>query len=435
MYQSKIAIIGAGFSGLAVMNALQQRGIAFDGFEADQQLGGNWYHGVYETVHIISSKKTTQFSEYPMPADYPDFPSAAQILDYLNSYADHFRLRPQIQFNTKVESIAPAANDCWTLRLSNGETRTYGGVVIANGHHWDCRRPSYPGEFNGQIIHSKDYKNPEILKGKRVLVIGGGNSACDIAVESARFGESAHISMRRGYWIVPKLMFGVPFFEISSKLDWLPLRLQRLVIQALLRIFVGRYESYGLQAPQSKLFDHHPTINSQLLYFLKHGRIVPHPDVARYDGKVVEFVDGSRAEFDLIVTATGFHLSLPLLPDGLVEWQNGIPQLIGGILPPQTKNLYIFGIQQVRYGIGPLVSASAAALCTLIETQRQLKQPIGLLLQKLGIETAKSNLVGPEEVLRGCKQVQRFVPQLVKLEKIGLGKWRLGQLGRVSSSG
>ncbi|HNP86183.1 MAG TPA: NAD(P)-binding domain-containing protein [Kouleothrix sp.] len=409
------AVIGAGFCGLGVMAALRRHGIAFEAFERDDRLGGNWYHGVYETVHIISSRKTTEYSDYPMPLNYPDFPSAAQMLTYLNSYADHHALKPHIRFNTGVEHVASAPGDRWELTLSTGERRTYAGVVIANGHHWDCRYPSYPGEFAGQIIHSKHYKNPEILKGKRVLVIGGGNSACDIAVEAARFARSAHISMRRGYWILPKTVFGRPLVESIPIM--LPLWAQRLFLRAAVRVVVGRYEDYGLQRPDHRIFEHHPTINSELLAFLRHGRVTPHPDIARYAGNTVEFTDGSRADFDLIVAATGYHLSLPMLAPGVIAWRNGVPQLIG-LVSPTHKNIYIFGAGQARYGAGPLISAGAETLCTMIRVQRQLRQPIGALLQKLGMQPPNTMLVGPEEVLRSTRQAQRILPALVLLEKV-----------------
>ncbi len=415
MYSQKIAIIGAGFCGLGVAAALTRHGIAFDCLEADDQIGGNWYHGVYETVHIISSRQTTQYSDYPMPADYPDFPSAAQMLAYLNSYADYYRLRDHIQLNCRVERVAPAANDCWELTLSNGERRIYAGVVIANGHHWDRRFPQYPGNFSGTIIHSKDYKQPEMLKGKRVLVIGGGNSACDIAVEAARFGQSSHISMRRGYWFMPRTMFGKPTVECIK--PWMPLWFQRLFLSAMIRIIVGDYTNYGLQQPDHKIFEKHPTINSDLLAFLKQGRITPHPDIARYEGEEVVFVDGQRAAIDLIVCATGYHLSFPFLAEGVVEWKDGIPQLLG-MFHPRYKNIYFFGIGQARYGAGPLISAGADLLAVMIKEQRRLKHPIGAIFQKMGQKPPKTMLVGPFEILRGVKQGRRIAPRLALLERV-----------------
>lgn len=417
MNHETFAVIGAGFCGLGVMAALRRHGIAFEGFERDDRLGGNWYHGVYETVHIISSRRTTEYRDYPMPLNYPDFPSAAQMLAYLNDYAAHHQLGQHIHFNADVVRVTPAPNDRWELTLGNGERRVFGGVVIANGHHWDCRYPSYPGEFTGELIHSKQYKSPEVLKGKRVLVIGGGNSACDIAVEAARFARASHISMRRGYWILPKTFLGKPLVE--SVPIWFPLWAQRLYLRAVVRLVVGRYQDYGLQKPDHRPFEHHPTINSELLYFLRHGRVAPHPDIKRYDGRVVEFADGTRAEFDLIVAATGYHLSLPMLAPGVVEWRDGIPQLIG-LASPTYKNLYVFGAGQARYGAGPLISAGAEALCTMIVAQRRLKRPIGALLRRLGVRPASTMLVGPEQVLRSTRQAQRIVPSLVYLEKLGL---------------
>jgi hypothetical protein len=416
MDNEKFAVIGAGFCGLGVMGAFQRHDIPFEAFEADDQIGGNWYHGVYETVHIISSRKTTEYSDFPMPAGYPDFPSGAQMRAYLNAYADHYQLREHIQLGADVERIAPAPDDRWELTFKGGERQVYGGVVVATGHHWDCRYPEYPGVFSGRIIHSKHYKNPEMLKGERVLVIGGGNSACDIAVEAARFARSSHISMRRGYWILPKTMFGVPSVEVIKL--WMPLWFQRLYVRALVRVFVGRYESYGLQKPDHKVFEHHPTINSELLYFLKHGRITPHPDIRRYDGEEVEFVYGRRTAFDLIVAATGYHVSLPALAPGLVEYKNGMPQLINGMLLPEHKNIYVFGTGQARYEAGPLITAGADALCTMIETQRRLKHSLGAIFQRLGMRPPTTNLVGPAEVLRGTRQAHWVVPRLIYLEKL-----------------
>jgi hypothetical protein len=416
MFSERIAIIGAGFSGLGAAAALKRHGIPFDVLEADTQLGGNWYHGVYETVHIISSRKTTEYSDYPMPENYPDFPSAAQMLAYLNDYANHYQLRQHIQFNTRVNYVAPANDDCWELTLSTGEKRVYGGVIIANGHHWDCRYPQYPGSFAGAVMHSKEYKRPEVLRNKRVLVVGGGNSACDIAVEAARFAQSSHISMRRGYWFLPKTIFGKPTAELMQ--PWLPVWAQRLLLRLLLRVIIGKYENYGLQKPDHKIFEHHPTINSELLYYLKHGRICPHPDITRLEDHDVVFVDGKRETFDLIIYATGYHASVPFLAPGVITWKNGVPQLIGGMLAPKHKNIYFFGMGQPRYGAGPLITAAAETLCTFIKTQKQLKHPLGYLLHKMGAKPPETMLADPFQVLRGARRACWVVPKLVYVERL-----------------
>jgi hypothetical protein len=415
MYTHKHCIIGAGFCGLGVAGAFTRHNIPFDVLEADNALGGNWYHGVYETVHIISSRKTTEYSDYPMPADYPDFPSAAQMLAYLNAYADHWGLREHIQLGTAVSRVAPHG-DQWAVTLANGEQRIYGGVVVANGHHWDKRMPSYPGTFAGELLHSKDYKSPEQLRGKRVLVIGGGNSACDIAVEAARFALSSHISLRRGYWFMPKTMFGRPTAEFIN--PRLPLWAQRLFLRTVIRVIVGRYEDYGLQHPDHKIFEHHPTINTELLHGLKHGRITAHPDVARYDDETVQFVDGQRLPFDLVICATGYYYRYPFLAPGIVEVRNNVPQLIGGVFAPEHKNIYFFGTGQARYGAGPLISAGAEMLCAFIAAQRRMRLPVGAMLRKLGQRPPRSVLIGPGEVLRNTRQGQAIAGRLPLIEKL-----------------
>ncbi len=409
-------VIGAGFAGLGVAAAMKRYGIRFDMVDASDDIGGNWYHGVYDTAHIISSRKTTQYADFPMPDDYPDFPSAGQMLAYLRAFARHYGLYEHVELNTFVEKVTPLDGDRWSVKIRDSNERIYGGVVIANGHHWDRRFPEYPGKFAGQIIHSKDYKDAEILRGQRVLTIGGGNSACDVAVEAARFGKRSVISLRRGYWFMPKTFFGVPSVEFIK--PWLPVPAQRIFIKAMIRVVVGKYTDYGLQEPDHRIFDHHPTINSQLLHCLKHGTITPKPDVKRFDGRTVEFVDGTCEDFDLVVCATGFNVQLPMLDASVLQWKDGFPQLVEGVFPPNHKNLYVFGLGQPRYGAGPLITAGANLLCTMIHTQTQLQNPVGKVLQRLGRKPPTTWLRDPMQVLRGVKRGQRMARRLPLIERM-----------------
>src|SRR5260221_90618 len=164
-----MALIGAGPVGLGLAKVLLEHKIPYEQLEADREVGGNWLHGVYETVHIISSRKTTEYTDYPMPADYPDFPSRQQMLDYLRDYAQKFQLAPHIQFNTKVVMALPLADGRWELELASGEKRVYKGLIVCNGDHWDRRFPNYPGKFEGEFMHSKDYRARAQLAGKREL--------------------------------------------------------------------------------------------------------------------------------------------------------------------------------------------------------------------------------------------------------------------------
>ncbi len=452
-----MAVIGAGPVGLAVAKALLQHSIPYEQLEADDDLGGNWYHGVYQTAHIISSRKTTEYADFPMPVEFPDFPSAQQMLEYLNSYAEVFKLRRHIQFRTKVLMCLPKNDQVerlpkknpagslpksdpvatapgsdrtldighwtldnigdggWEVELSNGEKRIYKGVIVCNGHHWDKRFPNYAGKFTGEYIHSKDYKNPQQLIGKRVLVIGGGNSACDLASEAARVGRSCDLSLRRGYWFLPKVLFGVPLPELVS--GWVPVWAQRLFLKVVLRVAVGRYEDYGLPTPDHRIFEAHPTLNSEILHYVKHGRIRPRPDIDRFEGRRVVFADGSSEEFDMVVCGTGFHLSFPFLPPGLVPVKGSNALLYAGCTLPDYKNLYIVGTPQVRYGFGPLITPAAALLCRLINLQEQMELPIGLVLKESGAKLPKTHLVDPHKALRQMRYAQYTLPFLLRKER------------------
>lgn len=411
----KMALIGAGPVGLGMARAMLQQGIEYEQLDADQDLGGNWLHGVYSTAHIISSRKTTEYADYPMPADYPDFPSAQQMVDYLRDYAEHFKLRPHMQFRTKVLMCLPLEDGRWELELAGGEKRIYKGVVVCNGHHWDRRFASYPGTFSGELIHSKDYKDPEQLRGKRVLVIGGGNSACDLASEAARVGRSCALSLRRGYWFLPKTVFGTPLAELAR--SWFPTFLQRPFIRLLLLVSVGKYEGYGLPKPDHRIFDAHPTLNSELLHYIKHGRIRPRPDIARYEGSRVVFTDGTADEYDLIVSATGFHVSFPFLPAGLVQVKGSTAQLYAGAFLAEHKNIYIIGTSQVRYGFGPLVTPGADLICRMMKMQDKMELPIGLVLKESGVKLPTTHLVDPHAALRSMRRARWTLPLLVRKEK------------------
>jgi flavin-binding monooxygenase-like protein len=409
--REKMAIIGAGPVGLGMAKALKVSGIPYDQFEADDDVGGNWYHGVYFTTHTISSRRVTEYPEYPMPAEYPDYPSQNQVLAYLRDYTRHFALADNISFNTKVLMARPRPDQLWDVTLATGETRTYKGLVVSNGHDWSRRYPEYPGEFAGEYIHSKDYKRPEQLAGRRVLVIGAGNSASDIASEAARVGLSSDVSMRRGYWFVPKILFGKPFHEAFPLAT--PIWLHRLLLRMVLKIAVGDYRRYGLQRPDHKLFTSVPTVSSELLHYLRHGRITPRPDVARFDGNRVEFVDGSAGTYDLVVCATGFNLEFPFFPKGLVPIRNGVAPLYGGVVLPDYKHLYIASAIHPIYGFGPMISAGGDLLACLIPLQDRIELPLGRVMQACGQKPAATHLLHPAAALRELRWARRLLPVIV----------------------
>ncbi len=374
----RVCVIGAGYTGLGLASALERAGIAYDQLEATGRVGGNWSHGVYDSVHLISSKRATQLDDLAMPAHYPTFPSGAQMLAYLQSYVEHRGLGANLELDTEVVRVRPVdavGLEGWHVVLASGEVRHYRAVVVANGHYWERNVPEHPGEFTGRQLHSGAYRRPSDLgDGGRVLVVGGGNSACDLAVEAAATFGRADLSMRRGYWFIPKSILGVPASDWDRV--WAPLVLQRLLFRQLLRLSWGDYRRYGLERPDHRLFTRDVTVSSSLMYALQHGRVRPRPQIERFDGSTVHFVDGSQDDYDTIVWGTGFRTRFPMLDESRFVWENGQPLLVEHVLVPRYANLYVWGLVAPRSGAGRIISAGGRLLTEALRVQPLLDEPL-----------------------------------------------------------
>ncbi|MFF2395490.1 flavin-containing monooxygenase [Nocardia sp. NPDC058114] len=416
----RYCIIGAGYTGLAVAKAYTDLGLDYDHIEATAAIGGNWSHGVYDSTHLISAKAVTEYPDYPMPDDYPDFPSAGQMRDYLHSFAAAFGLDRRIEFDSQVTDVAPLDDTGmagWRVEFASGEAREYTGVVVANGHYWDTNIPTYPGEFTGKQIHSKNYKRPADLDGTRVLVVGAGNSGCDLAVEAALNFGTSEISLRRSYWFIPKYVLGVP----SSKFDIgsvpVPKLLQEAVFRSIVAVGMGSFHQFGLEKPKHRIFDQDLVVNQQLPYFLKHGRIAVRPEIARLDGHTVHFVDGTSGEYDTIVWATGFRTTFPFLREGLLTWENGQPRLVSHTFAPGLANLSFAGLVAPRSGAGMLLMNSSRLLAEAALLQQQVRTPLGDLYSIVSEPSGEILAGGPElrwKVLRG-RWLVRVLTQLSTL--------------------
>lgn len=384
-------VIGAGSSGLAAAKTLRLAGIEVDHVEREPDLGGNWNIAlptsrVYDSTQMISSKPFTQFPDFPMPDAAPDYLHHTDVLAYLRRYADHFGLTGRIAFDTTVERCVPLADetgepDGWevTLTTPDGEeVRRYDRVVVANGHNWSPKQPSYPGQdrFTGRIIHSAEYKDAEQLDGKRVVVVGAGNTGCDIAVEAAHRAERTYHSTRRGYWYAPKYALGRPADQVADLIFSLklPLRATQWLFERTAALVVGRHERLGLPTPDHRFLETHPIVNQTLLYHVGHGQVTPVPDIARFDGEVVEFTDGQRVTADLVVFATGYLIRLPFLPDDAIPWQDGRPTLYRNLLHPDRDDLAVVGLIQPDSGQFCLVHWQTVLLARFLELQRTAPQ-------------------------------------------------------------
>ena len=381
----RICVIGAGPSGIAAIKNLQEQGLTqITAFEKNNQIGGNWIYdeqnnhsSVYETTHIISSKRWSEFEDFPMPADYPDYPSHAQLLNYFRSYTQHFDLTKFIRFNTNVLKVERTYSQQWHVIFEDdkGTHEDYFDyLLVANGHHWDPAMPNYPGEFNGDLLHSHQYKKASVFKDKRVLVVGGGNSACDVAVEISRIAPKTCISMRRGYHIFPKFIFGKPTDVAVAKIQWIPSWLRQKFIALVVRGLQGRYTKYKLLKPDCGPLEIHPTINSELLYFIRHGKITPRCGIMRFEGNQVHFTDGSKDEFDTVIFATGYQISFPFFSKDTLDFSNStkIP-LYRKMMHGDFDNLYFIGLCQPQGCIWPLADYQSKIVARIITGS--LKRP------------------------------------------------------------
>jgi cation diffusion facilitator CzcD-associated flavoprotein CzcO len=375
----RYCVVGAGAAGLAAMRALVEAGLDFDCFEATDRIGGHW-HTDYDGLHLITPRSGSGFRDDPMPGTWADVPRRAQMIEYLEGHAERFDLRSRVTFGTRVDRLGPVGPkgiDGWDVTTSDGRTARYAGVLVANGHNSVPSIPSVPGTFTGKALHSGAYRNPGDIEGHNVLVVGSGNSGCDIASELAQAGHDIVLSIRHGHLFQPKTFFGKP--RGSLPLMKLPPRLLDPVLRFLIWMSVGSPERYGLPKPVAKsLNDQRPVVNSLVLHWIQHGRVVPAPGLRRFDGKVVEFADGSRREIDTIVWATGFQAALPFLSDELIRREDGIPLRVAGCILPAIgpARLFFVGLCAPRGPQLPVYSEQAGVIVDMLDLQERVATPL-----------------------------------------------------------
>ncbi len=348
----RVCIVGAGPAGLSAARALRRLGIGYDQYERHTDVGGIWDVDnpgtpMYESAHFISSRKVSGFHDHPMPASYPDYPNHRQILDYTRDFADTYGLREQIRFGTAV-TASEHEGDGWAVTLDDGSQRTYRALICASGTTWSPRIPTIPGELTGVVRHSVTYRDPIEFRGRRVLVVGLGNSGADIICDAAVIADASFVSVRRGYHLIPKHLFGIPSDEFAESGPSLPLRVERPVFTALLRVLQGDLSRFGLPKPDHKLFESHPLLNSQLLHHLQHGDVTVKGDVVAFEGDSVRFADGSTEQVDLVLLATGYDWTVPYVPEGYFRWRDGRPDLYLTAFSREYRNLFGLSFLEVN---------------------------------------------------------------------------------------
>ncbi len=360
-------IIGAGSSGIAAAKALHERGIPFDCIEKSDRVGGNWVFGnknemsaAYRSLHINTSRERMEYSDFPMPKSYPDFPHHSHIAEYFDAYVDHFGFRDKIMFDTGVEHAGREADGTWTVKLDTGETRHYDALLVANGHHWNPRwpEPAYPGaeDFQGEQMHAHHYVDNEPFRGKDVVVLGIGNSAMDIATESSFVAGSTYLASRRGAYILPKYLFGRPLDQIgvNKHTGKVPFAWRRTILETMYKVGVGKVEDYGLPKPDHRIGEAHPTISADFLNRIAHGEMEWRPNIAALEGDSVRFEDGSVVRADIVVYCTGYKVTFPFFDEGLISApENDLP-LYRRVFHPEIDNVFFVGLLQPLGAIMPL---------------------------------------------------------------------------------
>ena len=381
-----VCIIGAGSSGIAGAKVLAEHGVPFDCFEVSDEVGGNWAFGnangmssAYRSLHINTSRERMEYSDFPMPKDWPDFCHHALIKQYFNDYVDHFGIRDRITFSTAVKRAARGPDGVWEVALSTGETRHYDAVVVANGHHWDPRwpEPAFPGAdtFAGRQMHSHEYVDTQGFEGKKVVVLGMGNSAMDIAVEVSLVTERTLLAARRGAWIIPNYLFGKPSDQLPVN-PRIPFSLRQRWVHELVKRVVGSPAAFGLPEPDHIVGQAHPTISNYILARVAHGEVVPKPNIAAFEGSSVRFADGSVEEdVDVVVYCTGYKVTFPFFDEDLISAPDNDLPLYRRVFHPEVDNVFFLSLLQPLGATMPLAEAQAHWVARFLRGEYQLPPP------------------------------------------------------------
>lgn len=364
MIEKDFGVIGGGACGIGCGKYLSKLGHSFDIIEKNDDFGGLWYFDakdslVYKSTHLISSKLNTEFSDFPMPKEYPNYPDHKLFLQYLRNIAKHFNLYEHALFNSLVVSAKPV-KDRWNVELQNGEIRSYKYLMICNGRLNKPVIPKIPGVFLGKSLHSKDYSDPEIFKDKSVLIIGSGNTGCDLAVDAVPFASKVFHSCRRGYHYMPKFIDGKPTQE------WLMEIGNQFTSEEDLWAYVGKTfklagfngEDFGLPKPDHKIQQAHPIMNSNILYHIGHGNIIYKPDVKMFDGNKVIFSDGTEENIDIIIYSTGYEFDFPFFNPDEVEVKPDLSNAFIYMFDKKYDNLFYGGYINAPAGLGNLANTT-----------------------------------------------------------------------------
>jgi cation diffusion facilitator CzcD-associated flavoprotein CzcO len=406
MAEPRVAVLGAGPCGLSACNTLAEFGIAYECLEASDDVGGIWNiergpGGGYRSLHTNTSTKGMAFSDFPFGEEFPTYPSAEEMVRYFRSYAKHFELEPYIRLGKRVQNARPGEAGGWQLEFADGETREYEALVVATGQYNFPRQPhaSIPGHFAGESLHVFDYLDattPVGCRGKRVVVVGLGSSAAEVAAElcnpDSKVGCASQVLLaaRSGRWVLPKLIDGepldarslhpsAPLPEEARRLptdegEWAVRRMMGIGLRAEVEKHGGA-KALGLPEPTIEPWEERPTMSNEFIPALQAGRIDVRPGIRAFDGSIVHFEDGTRAEADVILYATGYQLHFPYLDTPTLGCDAPELALYQRIAHPTLENLFFLGCCRVMCSMWPVAEQQSRWVARLLSGTFALPSP------------------------------------------------------------
>ncbi len=352
MQRKTVGIVGAGAAGICAAKHMLEAGYEPALYEIGTHVGGMWVYNndnnrssAYKTLHINTARDLTAFKDFAFDPDVQDFPDHKDMAKYLKAYADHFDVTRRIKFKTRVTDVrrAPSYNDAkprWIIETETGATTEYDTVIIASGHLTKpLDEPMFRDGFKGEYLHSHHYKDPATYAGRRICIVGVGNSSCDIASDLCTSAETTVLVGRSTPLIIPKLIFGRPFWDIVKPFykPWVPQAVRTRAVRFFTWVVHGNMADLGF-APSTKKV--HATSNANIVNHIKYRRVIVKQGITAIDGRTITFADGSRDDFDVLIGATGFLLDLDFIKPDVMEIKGNSLDLYMRIVPPKHRGLY-----------------------------------------------------------------------------------------------
>lgn len=354
MKSIKNLIVGAGPAGLAAAAWLTKLGLPYQIWESSDQLAHRWRNH-YQRLHLHTVKEFSHLPFKPFPDHYPTFVSREQMVEYCENYACTFDIRPE--FGKKLVLIE-RENEAWRVTEESGEKVLVHNLIVATGLNSKPVMPDWPGldDFKGEVIHSRDYREPAPFKGKHCLVVGMGNTGAEIALDLAENEVETAVSVRSPLNVVPRVAFGRPTQATALALRKLPYWLQDILGNLMKAITIGKLDRYGIKSTrisplkQLRTTGKTPLIDLGTVKMIKEGRIAILPDIKALNSDTLSFVDGQTRAFDVIICATGYRSMIGSLLPELKSYLDPYGNPKFNIGSGKWSGLYFLGFDNYRAG-------------------------------------------------------------------------------------